>query len=120
VGAARLAAQRRSDEDVIQMRELLARRNAAAALGDLDETVAIDVALHRAIGNAAHNPVLTDLYENFLAVVYENVLVNTTARGGLDPKEHVVLVEAIAAGDPARAAAEAACFLDALLDRSPG
>jgi len=119
VGAARLAAQRRTDEDVERLQDLLARRNAAARQGDHEDVVTLDVALHRAIGQAAHNPVLTDLYENFLGALHENVRSNVDAQGGLDEEEHAGLVDAIAARDPDRAAGEAACFLDELLSEIP-
>lgn len=117
VGAARLAATRRTPGDVRRMRELLVGRNAAADAEDLDGVVAMDVALHRAIGQAAHNPVLTELYEHFLDAVQENVRVNASAEDGQDPTEHVALVDAIEARDIDKAAREAACFLDALLEQ---
>jgi DNA-binding FadR family transcriptional regulator len=119
VGAARLAAQRRSAEDVERLRDLLSRRNAAARDGDHEAVVTWDVALHRAIGQAAHNPVLVDLYENFLDALHENVRTNLDAQGGLDEAEHAGLVEAIADQDVDRAASEAACFLDHLLRDVP-
>ncbi len=119
VGAARLAALRRSPEDVERLRDQLARRNAAIRDGAHDAVVTWDVALHRAIGQAAHNPVLTDLYENFLDVLSENVRTNLDAQGGVDEAEHVGLVEAIARQDADGAAAEAACYLDQLLQDAP-
>jgi DNA-binding FadR family transcriptional regulator len=119
VGAARLAARRRSDEDVTEMQRLLARRNTALAAGFLTEAVALDVALHRAIGQATHNPVLIDLYENFLSCVQENVRSNYLSRDGISTEDHTTLVTAIANGDAERAAAEAAFFLDELLQHTP-
>jgi DNA-binding FadR family transcriptional regulator len=119
VGAARLAALRRSDEDVAEMRRLLTRRNAAITGQDMEAAVTLDVALHRAIGQAAHNPVLTDLYENFLASLHENVRSNYLAQGHMAETEHVALVAAIAARDGEAAASEAACFLDELLEQAP-
>jgi DNA-binding FadR family transcriptional regulator len=119
VGAARLAAVRRTTEDVDRLREILRRRNEASGDGDTDGVVDWDVALHRAIGQAAHNPVLTDLYENFLGAVSENVRRNLDAQGGIARDEHAGLVDAIAAGDVDRAAREAACFLDDLLQDAP-
>jgi DNA-binding FadR family transcriptional regulator len=119
VGAARLAARRRTPQDVERLHDLLARRNAAARDGDREAVVTWDVALHRAVGQAAHNPVLTDLYENLLDALYENVRTNLDAQGGLDEDEHVGLVDAIASQDVDRAAAEAACFLDQLLQDAP-
>ncbi len=117
VGAARLAAQRHTPQDVALMRDLLARRNEAARRNDLDGVVGMDVALHRAIGQAAHNPVLTDLYEHFLDAMHDNVRTNAASGRGQDPAEHVALIDAIAAGDGEAAAAEAACYLDVLLEQ---
>jgi DNA-binding FadR family transcriptional regulator len=117
-GAARLAAQRRTDDDVARMRALLARRTTAIHAGEVEEALTLDVSLHRTIGQAAHNPVLTDLYENFLAALQESVRSNFYAHG-MDDAEHVALVEAIAAGDPDAAAAEVVCYLDLLLEETP-
>lgn len=117
VGAARIAAQRRTQEDVEKLRDLLARRNGAAASGDVDGVVTMDVALHRAIGQSAHNPVLTDLYEHFLDALHDNIQASAAAGRAQDPEEHVALIDAIEAGDGEKAAVEAACFLDELLDR---
>jgi DNA-binding FadR family transcriptional regulator len=119
VGAARFAALRRTDEDVAEMRRLLAVRNEAVAAGRVEEAAALDVALHRAIGQAAHNPVLTDLYENFLSLLQESVRSSVVAHGGMSEHEHLDLVEAIANQDAERAATEAACFLDELLEHPP-
>jgi DNA-binding FadR family transcriptional regulator len=118
-GAARLAAQRRTPEDVARMRELLAARNAAAERGDLAEVAANDFALHRAIGEAAHNPVLTDLYEHFLDAIYGNILHSTMLGRAQDPHEHLGLIEAIWAQDENRATAEAAGDLDHVLAVTP-
>src|SRR5689334_11193481 len=68
-GAARLAALHRTPEDITRLRGLIAERNAAGRRGDVDAQIAGDVALHRAIGQAAHNPVLIELYENVVDTV---------------------------------------------------
>lgn len=115
VGAARLAAVRRTPEDVARMRELIATRNRAHAVQDMEAAVAADTELHRAIGQASHNPVLIDLYENFLATVEENIRRSVAASGKVDDDEHVTLVEAIASGDVETAAVEAECYLDLLM-----
>jgi DNA-binding FadR family transcriptional regulator len=119
VGAARLAAFRRTDEDISRMRRLLSDRNDTIRDGRLDEAVILDVALHRAIGQAAHNPVLTDLYDNLLSALQKNVRGNVVALGGFDEDDHAALINAIAAGDGERAAVEAAGFLDRLLQQTP-
>lgn len=114
-GIARLAAARRTDEDVARMRSLLRDRAEARQAGDIDELVTIDVELHRAIAKATHNPVLTELYENLLDALQENVRRNVEAIGPEDDDDHVELVAAIEAHDPDRAAEETARFLDDLL-----
>lgn len=115
VGAARLAALHRTPDDVARLRALVVERNTAARRGEVDAQIAADVALHRAIGLAAHNPVLNDIYENVIDTLSENVRSNLDVHGGADENEHVALIDAIEAQDPGRAEVEAAGFLDELL-----
>jgi DNA-binding FadR family transcriptional regulator len=127
-GIARLAAVRRTPEDVVRMRHLLAQRAEARRTGDIDGLVGIDVELHRAIAQAAHNPVLTELYENLLDALQENVRRNVEVIPPENDDDHVELVAAIEArqpdrvqldvdpDQPDRAAEETARFLDDLLE----
>lgn len=115
VGAARLAAARRTDEDVALMRALITSRNLAHASRDLEAAAEADTALHRAIGQASHNQVLIDLYENFLSAVQESIRVSLITTGTMDDDEHVKLVDAIDSGDAEAAAEEADCFLEVML-----
>jgi DNA-binding FadR family transcriptional regulator len=115
-GIARLAAARRTDEDVARMHSLLAARAEARQAGDIDDLVTIDVELHRAIAQATHNPVLTELYENLLDALQENVRRNVEVIAPEDDDDHVELVAAIEARQPDRAAEETARFLDDLLE----
>jgi DNA-binding FadR family transcriptional regulator len=112
VGAARLAASRRTPADIALLRELHSGR--LAARGNLDELVERDVRLHRAIVQASHNPVLIELYENLVEALQENVRINVAVIAPEDD-DHATLVEAVIAGDAETAAAEAAGFLDALI-----
>jgi DNA-binding FadR family transcriptional regulator len=117
VGAARLAALHRTPDDVTRLRDLVAKRNADIRRGDVDGLIAADVALHRAIGQAAHNPVLTELYENVVDTLSENVRTNLEAKQGkVYEHDHVALIDAIEEQDPQRAEVEAACFHDELLE----
>lgn len=116
VGAARLAARHRTESEATEHRLLIAERNAAAHDGDADAAAAADVRLHLAIVRASHNPLLIELYENFVGALNENVRSNLARKGQLDDNDHVAMVAAIAAGDAERAGHEAACFLDELLD----
>lgn len=65
VEAAHLAARRRTDEDVQALREALAGRRAAGR-ADNAAFVDADIALHAAVVAAAHNPVLTSLFTQFV------------------------------------------------------
>ncbi|MFC3503744.1 FadR/GntR family transcriptional regulator [Micromonospora krabiensis] len=111
VEAARLAARRRTPEDLAALDDALAAREAAWDAGRVDEFVAADALLHDAVMAAAHNPMLAELYASVGAA-----LRSTLAQAiGDAPERHVDhsrLVDAIRAGDPERAAIEAAAFLE--------
>ncbi|MEU6238061.1 FadR/GntR family transcriptional regulator [Kitasatospora sp. NPDC047058] len=104
VQAARLAAVRRDEADVAALeRALTARREAGAA--DDAQFVDADIALHTAVVAAAHNPVLSDLFAEFVPVLRER-LVELVGLLGLrdgDPGHgyaaHAELVEAVQRGD---------------------
>ena len=117
VEAARLAARRRTSDDAAALLERRDERSAAYQAGDLDAMVATDLALHRAIVRAGANPVLTELYENLLDAIGENIRFNfVTDTHGHD--SHDALVEAIVAGDHGAAADETTRYLSALLARA--
>ncbi|WP_129840222.1 FCD domain-containing protein [Streptomyces sp. RFCAC02] len=108
VEAARLAARRRTDDDLAALRDALAGRRAAAA-GDNAAFVDADIALHAAVVAAARNPVLTGLFAEFAPALREGLidmldlldLRRDNANHG--DTEHAALVDAIAAGDADRA-----------------
>jgi len=114
VGAARLAATRRTPADIAHLRDLLAARQAAWREHDLDALVTHDVQLHRAIVRASHNPVLIDLYDNLVGALQENVRRNVAAIAPQD-NDHAPLIDAVIAGDVQVAVTEAGAFLDALI-----
>lgn len=62
---AKLAARRRTEEDLITMRESLAQRCEARSLNDKRAYVDKDLLFHLAIAAASKNGVLTDLYFSF-------------------------------------------------------
>ncbi|MFE0381992.1 FadR/GntR family transcriptional regulator [Streptomyces inhibens] len=105
VQAARLAAVRRTDADIAAMRSALEGRRTAAAGSDDAAFVDADIALHAAVVDAAHNPVLTDLFTEFAPALRQG-LIDLVALLGLrrqDPRHgdarHAALVEAVADGD---------------------
>jgi DNA-binding FadR family transcriptional regulator len=73
VQAARLAAARRSETDLTALHAALRARRAAAA-GDDPAFVDADIALHAAVVDAAHNPVLTDLFGEFVPALRQGLI----------------------------------------------
>jgi DNA-binding FadR family transcriptional regulator len=109
VHAARLAARRRTPEDVAAI-ELALQGRRTASSGDDAAFVDADIAFHAAVVAAAHNPVLTDLFTEFTPVLRTG-LVELLALTGLrtrDPNTadaaHEALVRAVADGDAEGAA----------------
>lgn len=115
VEAARLAATARDDDDLQQLEVLLRRRNEADSL-PAEEFAVRDAEFHQRLVAASHNSLLIGLYEGLIEAVRSSVA--TTFDPGVSPQEHVshaALLDAVRAGDPARAAAEAEGFLAELL-----
>lgn len=118
VEAARLAARRRTDEEVAELRELRDQRAAAHESGDLDASVAADLVFHRTIAVATRNPVLLALYENLQDAITENIRFNFEHPVG-DDEAHHHLVEAIAAGDAVAAMGEIDGYLSEFIGDEP-
>ncbi|MDR2113745.1 MAG: FadR family transcriptional regulator [Bifidobacteriaceae bacterium] len=112
--AASLAAQRRTPQQVEDLKALLAQRVEAISSGDLEAMVQSDVRLHRYIAEVSGNPVLLDLYGTVLEVVEQNVRFNFRHLSE-QAHSHAELVQAIAEGDPARAAAEIDAYLKGVI-----
>ncbi|MEU4084070.1 FadR/GntR family transcriptional regulator [Streptomyces aureus] len=104
VEAAQLAAERRTEEDVTALHAALAGRRDAAGDGDT-AFVEADIALHRAVVAAAHNPVLTALFTEFVPVLQQRLLdlVELLGLRSDDPNHgdtgHAALVDAVVRGD---------------------
>lgn len=106
VQAARLAASRRTDADIAAVRACLAERERARAHGKDARFIELDLAFHRAVVAAAHNPLLAEMFDSFVTVLREALLTVVTDSGlgdvGADAA-HTRLAEAIEAGDAAAA-----------------
>ncbi|RKN42472.1 FadR/GntR family transcriptional regulator [Streptomyces hoynatensis] len=109
--AARLAAQRRTEEELRQLESLLARREAAWDSGDAERFVGADTAFHLAVVGASHNEVLRAVYADLGAVL--RAFLRSDVGEVLRPEDHVDhtgLVAAVRRGDAGAAAAEAGSY----------
>ncbi|MDV3129253.1 FCD domain-containing protein [Mycobacterium sp. 21AC1] len=114
-GAA-LAATRRTPADLRTIRRTLAARG---VLGQsVPDHVDADMAFHRAVISAAHNDVLTQLFDAFLPrlrlAMIDMLKIRPIASEPCDHALHQQLAEAIIARDPAAAAASSRTHLSAL------
>ncbi|MFF4694409.1 FadR/GntR family transcriptional regulator [Streptomyces chattanoogensis] len=104
VQAARLAAQRRTKADLTAMQTALDARRAASD-GDDAAFVDADIALHAAVVAGAHNPVLTDLFVEFIPALRKGLidLLDILGLRAHEPNHgdaaHDALVRAIERGD---------------------
>jgi DNA-binding FadR family transcriptional regulator len=119
VEGARLAATARTDDDLAELWELLARRDQLQRAHAVEEFVRADAELHFAVVRSAHNTVLTELYRGLTEVVLASVATTTHDTEAAAHIRHRGLVEAIDTRDVDRAAREAGGFLDELLGEVP-
>lgn len=93
-----LAAERRTEEDLAELTELLARMRRKGG----QEYVEADTAFHARIAEAARNAVLQDMLRGVHTMVRNWVSSNVRAAGSTKAlyNEHVPILEGIARGDP--------------------
>ncbi len=114
--AATRAAQRASASDVRQIKHSVRALEQAVRAGH--DGVEEDLQFHRSIAQAAHNPFLTstlDYLAQFLRGAIGVTRANESRRDDFSAQvraEHVAIVEAIAAGDPAAAQRNASRHMD--------
>ncbi len=99
--AAPLAARRRTQQDIERINDALRRRRRARRLGRMQAWVDADVDFHQAVVDAAHNPVLSDVYRAFLGALRASIdTFSIDADHTRDGHEdHAALATAIANGD---------------------
>lgn len=108
--AARLAAGRRTPTDIAAIDSALAHRDGAAAKSSDATFLEADLAFHRAVIDAAHNPVLSDLFDSLTPRIQDamadmlKVLHREVPNHPVDQDEHRLIRDAIAAGDSVSAA----------------
>lgn len=116
VEGARLAATRRSADELAELTALLADRDQALADEDFDQLATKDTAFHLSLMECSHNAVLTELYRGFTEAVESSI---ATAVDFQRPSgwhvSHTGLLDAIRDQDPDRAAREAGEFIEELL-----
>jgi FCD domain len=103
--AARLAAERRTDDDIKQLKRLLAQRGEIPASSDLTAFIDRDLAFHMGIARATHNTALEDLYRYFSASVRANIYTVLTERDLPEPDvaaHDKILTEIVAANRAGR------------------
>jgi DNA-binding FadR family transcriptional regulator len=109
ITAARLAATRRTDDDLARMNDAIEAYRQAGDDTPNETLVTSDLAFHRAIVEAAHNEMLNQLLTSISGLLHEHrrqyasatepVMRETVITG------HEAIVDAIASGDPRVAAA---------------
>jgi GntR family transcriptional regulator, transcriptional repressor for pyruvate dehydrogenase complex len=115
--AARLAATRRDADDLARLQSTLDRRQAALAVAKDATFVEADLGFHQAVVDAAHNPILTELFASFTSALREamfDIFADRELQLDATPA-HLDLAAAIRAGDPEAASAATSAHLDATI-----
>ena len=113
--AARLAALRHTPADLVKMRRLLEARGTVAD-GGHEAFIRRDIAFHKAVVGASGNRAMIELYDFFTGAIAETI--KATLSGELpepDAPAHAAIVDAVASGDPDRAAAAVRAFMAPVL-----
>ena len=104
---ARLAAQRRNQEDIDKVRRALHQRKVLTS--DIKENTQADLAFHMAIAEASHNEILLDVYKSLSDYLESQIaerMVDPCPTGEVDLL-HEMLYEAIRDGNPDQAGSAA-------------
>jgi GntR family transcriptional repressor for pyruvate dehydrogenase complex len=109
------AAERRGEDDVVALEELLERMRVSDQEGFPDA----DLAFHSRIAVMAGNVVLKDMLASLRTVIHGWVEANIRAAGTtqIAYKDHVPIYRAIAAGDPEAARTAMAAHMGAAMRR---
>lgn len=111
--AALLAAARRTAEDLNNIRQRLASCQQAARQHDYTAYAESDTAFHRAIITAAHNPLLSELYDHIIEGVSDSIAEVVAFCSAADYlHNHEMLLSAIEQRDEARAAEAVRMYIE--------
>lgn len=111
-----LAARRRSEADLAELRTILARMDAAPTV---EAFVEADVQFHLRLADACGNSALRDIHASVQALLRTWITRVLTASGDTVPSydEHVPIVVAVAAQDPAAAQSAMASHMSSAAGR---
>lgn len=106
VEVARLAARRRTDEDLATMAAALAEQQARLGRGDIDAIVETAASFNVLLADAAHNEVLRAMIQSFVTLMVERGprVYRLDGFGEWDMQEHTRLFAAVRDQDPDLAA----------------
>lgn len=112
---ARLAALRRTPEDIVRIRSAYEACIRAEAAGDIEGYIRADYEFHKEMIAAAHNPILSDLYDSISESVRQVVSYGSghLCLLELHSELNARLIEAIVAQDESRSAEAVRDYLDA-------
>lgn len=113
--AARLAALRHTPADLVKMRRLLEARGTVAD-GGHEAFIRRDIDFHKSVVEASGNRAMIELYDFFTGAITETI--KATLSGELpepDAPAHEAIVDAVASGDPDRAAGAVRAFMAPVL-----
>lgn len=119
--AARLAALRRTDDDIVRMTDLLEKRGDRAPEADLDGFVERDTAFHVAVAQSTQNMALAELYRFFAGSVRQNTTAALADFALPEPglAAHQRVLDAIRRQDAGGAAEAAHAIVAPILDALP-
>ncbi|NWC92838.1 MULTISPECIES: FadR/GntR family transcriptional regulator [unclassified Pseudomonas] len=117
VETARLAARRRTLEDIHRLWHALALRGEYCLSDELDDFVDRDQALHGAVAVASHNVVLQSMYRSFSASFHSQYLAIFADKELHEPglEAHTRVVQAIIFGDEEAAVEAVRAMFDPML-----
>ncbi|MGP4019796.1 FadR/GntR family transcriptional regulator [Saccharopolyspora sp. 5N708] len=105
IGAAELAAVKRTEEDLVQLREQLHDMQTAADTDDVELFVAADIAFHNTVMQSTGNVFIPQMFEPFGRLLIEGRR-ETSSVGEIRAnaiEQHTKILRALESGDPARA-----------------
>ena len=114
-----LAAKRRTEEDIDDLRSILDRMSHPPSIPGF---VDVDVKFHLRLAETARNSVLRDIHSSVQALLRTWIARVVTASGSTHPsyEEHVPIVEAVAKGDATAAQAAMAAHMSSAAERLRG